>query len=95
MELLTVTLFPYSETDGFTHWCNPSRSHMMFSEIHKRRDFPKNANKIAEKFTHAFCMTSASLLNHPAYPELEGLDLSGWHVPSCYGGENAGTHLAL
>lgn len=48
VELLTVTLFPYSGTDGFTHWCNPSWSHMMFSEIHRRGDFPKNANKISD-----------------------------------------------
>lgn len=52
-------------------------------------------NKISQKFTRTFCMTSASVLNHPAYPKLEGLDLSGWHVPSCHGRENTGTHLAL
>lgn len=51
----------------------------------RREDFPKNANKISQKFTCTFCMTSASVLNHPAYSKLEGLDLSGWHVPSCHG----------
>lgn len=95
VELLTFTLFPYNEKDGFTHWCNPSWSHMMFSEIHRRGDFPKNANKMSQKFTQTFWMTSASVLNHPAYLKLEGLDLSGWHVPSCHGGESTGAHLAL
>lgn len=74
-ELLTGTLCPYSEMGEFTRWCHPSLSHIIISEIHRRGDFPKNVKKMSEKFTCVFCMSTAYLLDHPAYPEVEGLDL--------------------
>lgn len=54
--------------------CKPSWSHIKLPEIH-RRVFPWNTNKMSEKFTCAFCMSTACLLDHLAYPEVNGLDL--------------------
>lgn len=71
VELLTFTLFSYSETNRFTQWCNPTWSHMMFSEMHRRGDFPKNANQIREihmYILHGLCFS----LESPSLSRIEG-----------------------
>lgn len=74
-ELLTVSFFPYSETSQFTYWCNVSWSHLILSQVHGTGDFPNKANEMSGKFTCAFFMSTAHLLDHPTYPEVEGLDI--------------------
>lgn len=94
-ELLAVLFFLCSDMGKFTHWRNFSWTHIRLSEIHRRGDFPKNAAKMSEKFTPAFCLSPAHLMDHLACPEMESLGISAWHVPSCHGGENTAIHLLL